>query len=69
MTDARRLARKYGGNPDSWADVSLFLSRKTDPAYSTDEEVRHGAFDAGETLAFVDQVMGRYNNYCNRVQR
>ncbi|MBQ4280439.1 MAG: transglycosylase SLT domain-containing protein [Rikenellaceae bacterium] len=69
VTDARRLARKYGGNPDSWADVSLFLTRKTDPAYNTDEEVRHGAFNPGETLAFVDQVMGRYNNYCSRVQR
>ena len=69
VTDARRLAVKYGGDPDSWDDVALFLQHKTDPAYANDEIVSHGTFDPSETLAFVDQVMGCYTAYCNRVKR
>ena len=45
VIDARNLARKYGGDPDSWTDVSHYLTLKSDPAYAEDEIVRHGRFE------------------------
>ena len=65
VTDARNLARKYGGNPDSWEDVSYYLTRKSEPQYAAD--VRNGAFVGRQTLAFVDGVMNKYSAYCRRV--
>ena len=69
VMDARNLARKYGADPDSWADVSRFLTLKSDPAYADDEAVRHGRFVGSQTLAFVDNVYNRYVRYCTNVRR
>ncbi|MCC8034686.1 MAG: transglycosylase SLT domain-containing protein [Rikenellaceae bacterium] len=68
--DARRLAVKYGGNPDSWNDVAYFLQRKGDPEYLADDAVKCGRFNgSGQTLAFVSNVIKRYDNYCSTVSR
>lgn len=65
VADARRLASKYGGDPNSWADVSGFLSKKAEPEYYTDDVVRSGRFrGSGQTLSFVNSVLGRYSSYC-----
>lgn len=70
VIDARRLASKYGANPNSWDDVALFLQRKANPQYSTDAVVKSGTFRGGnQTLAFVNGVMGRYGSYCAMVER
>jgi membrane-bound lytic murein transglycosylase F len=64
LSDARRLAGKYGADPDSWDDVARYLSLLAEPAYAEDEVVRNGTFrGAGETLAFVEQVMEKYRAY------
>lgn len=69
VVDARNLATKYGANPDSWADVSLYLKRKGDPEFISNESVRCGTFKgSGETLAFVSKVIRKYNTYCNAVK-
>jgi membrane-bound lytic murein transglycosylase F len=65
VLDARRLAAKYGENPNSWSVVSKYLTLKSDPAYYEDEVVRCGAFyDNRQTLGFVRKVMRYYDNYC-----
>lgn len=69
VKDARSLARKFGANPDSWRDVSTYLSMKADPEIAEDEAVRCGRFNGRETLAFVDGVLDRYKTYCNNVER
>ena len=69
VIDARNLARKYGGDPDSWTDVSHYLTLKSDPAYAEDEIVRHGRVVGRQTLAFVDGVIDRYKTYCSSVGR
>ena len=67
VMDARRLAAKHGGNPDSWSDVSHYLRLKSQPEYAEDEVVQCGVFNgAGETLNFVNHVMGKYYAYCGR---
>jgi membrane-bound lytic murein transglycosylase F len=64
VTDARRLAKKYGYNPNSWQDVSQFLKLKAEPEYYSDEVVRSGLFRGyRQTSAFVDNVLGKYNSY------
>ena len=63
VLDARNLARKRGGNPDSWKDVSACLKAKSDPTVAQDEVVKYGPFNSRQTLAFVDQVWSRYHVY------
>lgn len=64
IMDARRLAEKYGADPDSWADVSRFLNLMAEDHYAEDEVVQCGGFKgASETLAFVDKVMDNYYAY------
>ena len=66
VQDARRLARAEGANPNSWADVSRYLRLKADPTYYNKEEVRYGRFTgSGQTLLYVEEVMGKYRHYCS----
>lgn len=65
VSDARRLAVKYGADKNSWDDVSEFLKKKAHPEYYQDEVVSSGRFRGGsQTIAFVNKVMGRYSSYC-----
>ena len=65
VLDARRLAVKYGGNPNSWSVVSRYLELKNEPEYYEDEVVRCGQFvDNRQTLGFVRKVMRYYDSYC-----
>ncbi len=69
VMDARRLAEKYGSNPNSWEDVSFYLCQKSSPEYANDEVVKCGKIRGRETLAFVDNVISKYRTYCNAVAR
>lgn len=65
IADARRLAKKYGYNPNSWTGVAHCLQLKSQPEYYSDEVVRNGIFRGSkQTLAFVNNVMGQYDSYC-----
>lgn len=69
VMDARRLASKYGDDPDRWSAVSRYLKLKSQSEYAEDAVVRCGRFrGAGETLGFVDHVMGRYYAYCGETR-
>ncbi len=70
VSDARRLARAYGENPDSWEVVSRYLELKSAPEYYNHEAVRSGRFSGyRQTLAYVSNVMECYDNYCRQVER
>ena len=64
IIDARRLAVKHGATHNSWEQLSRFVALKGTPEWVDDEAVRHGAFNSGETIGFVDKVMARYSEYC-----
>jgi len=69
VTDARNLAAKHGGNPNSWADVSFYLKYKSEPDYAADEVVKSGHFGGSEeTFAFVEKVMQTSRSYCDAVE-
>ncbi len=70
VTDARRLARAYGENPNSWEVVAKYLCLKSLPEYYESDLVKCGRFGGSkETLAYVDNVMGRYDKYCTIAMR
>ncbi len=70
VTDARRLARRNGENPDSWEVVARYLQLKAEPEYYRSDAVRYGRFTGSrQTLAYVRDVLGRYDKYCRLAER
>ena len=66
VADARRLARAYGANMNSWEDVARYLSLKSEPEYYEHEVVSYGKFTGSrQTIAYVRNVMKRYRRYCS----
>lgn len=64
VMDARNLAVKYGADPDSWEQLSVYIRMKGTQAVANESVVKHGRFRSGETLAFVEGVMAKYGSYC-----
>ena len=65
VSDARRLARAFGENANSWVTVSHYLRLKSDPDYYENEVVKYGQFNGGRsTTAYVSNVLKRYEHYC-----
>lgn len=65
VNDARRLARVHGEDPNSWEVVARYLELKALPEYYENDVVKCGRFTGSrQTLAYVDDVMGRYDKYC-----
>jgi len=69
IMDARKLARKYGKDPDSWEDVSYFLELKSNPKYYLDPVVEYGYCRGDEPVKYVAQILDRYEHYVNIVQQ
>ncbi len=66
VQDARKLARKYGSNPDIWdGHVAEFLLKKSDPEYYKDEVVKYGYCRGIETYNYVTEILERYEHYKN----
>ena len=65
VLDARRLAEKYGGDPDKWAVIKEYLLKKSNPKYYNDEVVYYGYARGIETYNYVDQILDRYEHYKN----
>lgn len=63
IRDAMALARKYGRNTHSWADVSYFVLRLTEPAYYRDAVVKYGYMRGHETVDYVERIRGRWAQY------
>lgn len=64
IADARRLAKYYDVDTESWAMTRLFLNWLNDPEFAENEVVQSGAFyGSSETLEYVDKVMHLYNLY------
>lgn len=65
VNDARRLARLHGENPNSWEVVARYLTLKAEPEFYENEVVKCGRFTGSrQTLAYVNDVIGRYDRYC-----
>lgn len=64
VLDARRLAEKYGKDPNIWTDnVDQFLLNKAKPEYYKDPVVQAGYCRGEETYRFVVEILERFNNF------
>lgn len=63
IIDARALVTKYGGNRDSWDEVSKYLKLLSKKKYYTDEVVKLGYCRGEEPVKYVEQIKNRYAIY------
>lgn len=69
VLDAMRLAGKNGHDPLKWEDnVALWMLKKSEPRYYNDKDVKNGYFRGRESVAFVDEILNRYQHYTNIIQ-
>ncbi|MBN1112289.1 MAG: transporter substrate-binding domain-containing protein [Bacteroidales bacterium] len=66
ILDARRLAEKYGKDPNVWDNnVDFFILNKSKPQYYKDPIVRYGYARGSETYNYVKEINDRYEHYKN----
>ncbi len=66
VLDAMKLAEKNGMDPRKWENnVAVWLLKKSDPVYYTDEVVKNGYFKGTESVNYVSEVLERYEHYKN----
>ncbi|WMJ73908.1 transporter substrate-binding domain-containing protein [Cytophagaceae bacterium ABcell3] len=64
VQDARRLAKKYGADPNVWDDnVAKYLLKKSSEEYYTQDVVRHGYCRCAEPYQYVKAILKRYKIY------
>ena len=63
VQDAQRLTDKYGGNAQSWEDVSYWLLQESTQQYSTDPVVKFGFCRGLEPVNYVSHILERYDRY------
>ncbi len=66
VLDAMHLAEKNGMDPQKWeGNVALWLLKKSEPRYFNDAVVKSGYFRGTESVAFVSEILDRYEHYKN----
>jgi membrane-bound lytic murein transglycosylase F len=66
VLDAMKLAAKNGMDPLKWdGNVEVWLQKKSEPRYYNDIDVRNGFFKGKESVAFVSEILARYEHYKN----
>lgn len=64
IIDARRLAEKYGRDPQIWyGHVEYFLAQKSEPEFYRDSVVTAGYCKCEEPINYVRDVLDRYEEY------
>jgi membrane-bound lytic murein transglycosylase F len=69
VLDARRLAEKYGKDPNRWTGhVDHFVLNLSDEFYYHDSVVYYGYLRGEETYNFVNEILQRYEDYKNLIK-
>jgi membrane-bound lytic murein transglycosylase F len=64
IADARRLAEKYGKDPNIWTDhVDAYILLKANKEYYSDPVVQHGYCRGEEPFNYVVEIFKRYGIY------
>lgn len=63
IRDAMALARKYGKNSQRWNDVKEYILGLQQSKYYNDPVVKHGYMRGTETVAYVDKIVERWDEY------
>ncbi len=68
--DARRLAEKYGKDPNIWTgNVDFFMLNLSDKYYYHDPVVYYGYVRGKETYDFVNEIFIRFEDYRNLIPK
>jgi len=66
VADARRLAEKYGADPNIWyGNVEKYLLLKSNPKYHQDPVVRFGYCKGIEPTKYVKEILETFEEYKN----
>lgn len=65
ILDAIALTEKYGGNPQIWREVEVYLLKKNDPIYFNDPVCKSGRYRANHAVGYVRKVYKTYREYYN----
>jgi membrane-bound lytic murein transglycosylase F len=66
VLDAMKLAEKNGMDPQKWdGNVAIWLKKKSEPKFYNDIVVKNGYFRGTESVAFVSEILNRYEHYKN----
>ena len=69
VDDARRLAKKYGKDPNRWlGNVDSYVLRMSQPRFYNQPEVQHGYFRGRETHDYVNSIRARWEEYRRKVK-
>lgn len=69
VSDARRLAKKYGKDDNSWSEnTDTFMILKANPKYYHDPIVKYGYCRGNEPYNYVRSIINRYEDYKNLVK-
>ncbi len=64
VMDARKLAGKYGRDPDVWSEnVEYMILQKSNPKVYNDSVVKFGYCRGRETANYVKEILKRYEHY------
>ena len=63
LQDAVRLTEKYGGDTQSWEQVSEYLLKKSKSKYFNDPVVEFGYCRGSEPVEYVREILDIYQNY------
>lgn len=63
INDAQALTRKFGGNPNLWADVCYYIRNLSNARFYRDPVVKHGYMIGSETYNYVESIMLRWKQY------
>jgi membrane-bound lytic murein transglycosylase F len=69
VVDAMALAEKYGRNKYRWDHhVADYILLKSHEEYFSDPVCRNGYFRGTETFNFVNEILGRYDEYTKKIK-
>jgi len=64
VQDARRLAQKFGKDPDLWDNnTEYYVLRLSEEKFFRDEVVQFGYCRGSEPCAYVKEILERYDQY------
>lgn len=69
VLDAKKLAKKYGKNPELWKDVSFYLLNKSKPKYYKDPVVTSGYCKGYIAFEYAKEILERYHHYKNITEK
>ncbi len=66
--DAYKLAEKYSDNPNTWENLSKYMSHLHDRKYYSDKTVKCGQYKGIRTVIFTNNIINRYKHYRNLIE-